>query len=112
VAKIPDLDLARIRRFCEGRVPDRFRDQVRVEAQVRGTSVTICERRSLGRDDAPTQWSRMRVAQLRFDPDSSLWTLHWPDRNSRWHPYADLDPGAVHELLAEIDDDPTCIFWG
>src|SRR5438876_12400705 len=35
-----------------------------------------------------------------------------PDRNSRWHQYDLTEPGTVDQLLDEIDDDPTDIFWG
>ena len=38
---VPDLDLARIRQFCERRVPAHLRDEARVEADTRGKSVTI-----------------------------------------------------------------------
>ena len=43
---LPELDLARIRRHCEGRVPPRVRDQIRLEVEVRGRSVTIVEGRA------------------------------------------------------------------
>lgn len=51
---------------------------------------------------------RPETAQLRYDPASHDWTLYWADRNSRWHRYDDIDP----DLLNEINDDPTCVFWG
>ncbi len=54
----------------------------------------------------------MPVAQLRYVPASQLWTLHWADRNGRWHPYDDRIAGTAIELLDEIRNDPTCIFWG
>jgi len=35
------------------------------------------------------------------------------DRNLRFHIYDLLSPSRrVEDLLAEIDRDPTCIFWG
>jgi len=41
------------------------------------------------------------------------WTLYWADRNSRFQRYWECDPSShVRDLLAEIDDDPTYIFWG
>ena len=43
---------------------------------------------------------------------SSDWTLHWRDRNEKWFAYNDLFSGTAAELLAEIEEDPTCIFWG
>jgi hypothetical protein len=49
--RIPELDLARIRRFVEARVPPRARHQVRLEVDVQGTAVTIVERRAPWRAD-------------------------------------------------------------
>jgi hypothetical protein len=60
----------------------------------------------------PSSTSRVPVAQLRYDPSNHLWTLYWADRNSRWHRYDDIDPSTTDQLLNEINDDPTCIFWG
>ena len=108
---VPELDLARIRQFCDRRVPAHLRDQVRVEADVRGKSVTIFDCRPPWHPNL-TDWSRVPVAQLRYDPDATSWTLYWADRNSRWHRYDDIEPGTADELLNEINEDPTCIFWG
>lgn len=111
MAAFPELDLARIRRFCEDRTPPELRDEMRVEADVRGRSVTILDCRPPWTPEL-VEWSRQPLAQLRYDPESALWALYWADRNSRWHRYDDLDPGPVGDLLAEIAEDPTCIFWG
>jgi DUF3024 family protein len=55
----------------------------------------------------------VRIAQLRYDPTALAWTLYWADRNSRWHPYDDLEPTKdLDAVLREIDEDPTCIFFG
>ena len=78
---------------------------------MRGKSVTIFDCRPPWHPNL-TEWSRVPVAQLRYDPDSHLWTLYWADRNSRWHRYDDTEPGTADDLLNEIDEDPTCIFWG
>lgn len=52
-------------------------------------------------------------AQMRFDGRTALWTLHWPDRNGRWHVYPDARPsGELDRLLREIDLDPRGAFWG
>jgi Protein of unknown function (DUF3024) len=59
-----------------------------------------------------TEWSRLPVALLRYNPDSDLWTLYGADRNSHWHRHDDCDPGTVTRPLDEIGADPTCIFWG
>jgi hypothetical protein len=61
----------------------------------------------------PGTWVEIVVAQFRYDPDSKLWRLYCADRNSRWHEYWDTDPTSdFQSLLREVDEDPTCIFWG
>jgi hypothetical protein len=107
----PEIDLARIRKYCQGRVPARLRNQVCIEAAVRGNSVTIFDRRPPWHPNL-SEWSRVRVAQLRYSADTYHWSLYWADRNGRWHRYHDLDPGPVRDALNEIEADPTCIFWG
>jgi Protein of unknown function (DUF3024) len=111
VPVLPDLDVARIRRYCDSRVPAHLRDEARVEASSRGKNVSIYDCRPPWSPEL-TEWSRVPIAQLRYDADHNHWTLYWADRNSRWHRYERLEPGTVDELLAEIDNDPTCIFWG
>jgi hypothetical protein len=71
----------------------------------------VCRREPLS-PKGPADWSRLPIAQLRYDADNHLWTLYWADRNDRWHRYDDIDSGTADELLDEINDDPTCIFWG
>lgn len=109
---LPEVDLRGIAAFCEGNSPAHLADQVRVEHHVRGRHVTICETRAPG--DGEGDWTHQPLAQLRYVPDDGRWTLHWADRNSRWHEYheGNISTGSAAELLAEIDDDPTCIFWG
>jgi hypothetical protein len=84
---------------------------VRVEAAVRSNSVTIFDCRPPWHPNL-TEWSKVRVAQLRHSANTHHWSLYWADRNGRWHRYYDLDPGTVDEALNEIETDPTCIFWG
>ena len=51
--------------------------------------------------------------QLRYDEQTRTWSLYAADRNSRWFLYDNVGPAPdVSPLLAEISDDPTCIFWG
>ena len=92
-------------------VPVQLRDQIRIEATVRGNSVSMFECRPPWHGDL-TEWSKVRVAQLRYSTDSHQWSLYWADRNGRWRRYDDIDPGPVDRLLDEIEGDPTCIFWG
>lgn len=110
---LSDLDLARIRRWCDSRVPEAVRDQARVEYEVDGLRVTIVERRPPAFVETTTEWTRFPVARLRFDPSAHLWSLYWRDRNQRFHPYPQHPASpTVQDLLDEIAHDPTAIFWG
>ena len=102
-----------VERFCENCVPAELRDELRVDYVVRGNAVTIRELRPPWREEYGPEWSVNPCAQLRFDPVAGLWTLYWPDRNSRWHVYPSARPiREVEWLLREIDLDPHGAFWG
>lgn len=62
---LPELDLARIQRYCDGRVPTRLRDQIRIELEVRGRAVTILECRAPWTPAIGPQWMRFPIARLR-----------------------------------------------
>jgi Protein of unknown function (DUF3024) len=111
MASIPDVDLARIKRFCADESPAEVADQLRVVFKVRGKSVTISESRPPW-DSRGDEWTDQPVAQVRYSPDAKEWSLYWSDRNSKWHPYDLIEPGPLSSLLFEIKRDPTCIFWG
>jgi hypothetical protein len=110
---VPETDLARIRRFCEKQVPPEMRDQVRVEHRVRGRTVTIVEHRPPWNPALGPEWTDTPQARMKYNDETTGWTLFWFDRNSRAHAYDLLEPDQpIERLLAEYDDDPTCIFKG
>ena len=110
---VPELDLARIRRYCAGRIPAHVAHLVRLEVDVDGRSVTILECRPPWSSDAGPAWTRFPIARLRFVASRTEWTLYWRDGNLRYHRYLRIDPSRdVGALLAEIEADPTAIFWG
>jgi Protein of unknown function (DUF3024) len=110
---LPELDVARVRRWCAARVPEHARDQVRVECQAAARHLTIVERRAPWRTDRGSEWTSFPIARLHYTAADHSWTLYWRDRNLRFHRYDLLAPSTrVDDLLTEIDRDPTCIFWG
>jgi hypothetical protein len=112
-APLPEIDVARVRRWCAARVPEHARHQVRVECEVDRYYLTIVERRAPWRADFGPEWTRLPIARLRYTKVSKKWTLHWRDRNLRFHRYDRIEPSAaVTALIDEIDRDPTGIFWG
>jgi hypothetical protein len=112
-SSLPELDVARVQRWCRARVPDHALHQVRIECEIAPRHLTIVERRAPWRDDLGPEWTRFPVARLRFTKATGMWSLYWRDRNLRFHEY-DLAQPSPHldELLTELDRDPTCLFWG
>ncbi len=113
---IPDTDLARVRRWIDAQneaVPENVRDQLRYELEVSDRSLTVIECRPPWREDMGPEWTRLPVARLRYTKVRNEWSLYWSDRNSRFHLYDLVRPTRhIARLLAEIDRDPTAIFWG
>lgn len=79
---------------------------------VRGNFVTLWESRA-STTEGVGEWTRMRVAQLRWLPGAARWALYWTDSRNRWHPYDDrgvtLD---LDKALKLIDADPLGAFFG
>ena len=97
--------------YCQARVPEYARGQVRVDFKFRGNSVTLFEERpAFGR---PETWVEIVIAQFRYDRDNGEWTLYCANRNSKWLRFTEVDPNSDFEsLLQDVDEDPTGIFWG
>lgn len=110
---LPDIDLHRIRTFAEQRISERASHQVRLELEVKGSNVTIVERRAPQNPKRDPAWSRSPIASLRYSPTHRWWSLFWLDHNGQWHRYERAAPtSTVSTLLTELDRDPTSIFWG
>lgn len=110
---IPEADTDLVRRWAHDKTPAQFRDQMRVEVDEAPRGLTIVECRPPWREDLGPEWTRQPIARLAYVAKRSEWTLYWTDRNSKFHRYDMVEPtNAVTDLLAEIDRDPTCIFWG
>lgn len=113
---LPETDLARIRRWIDARnaqLPEQAVGLIRYELDVDARAVTILECRPPWRKEYGSEWTRMPVARLRYTKTRREWQLYWRDRNSRFHAYDLASPTAnVEQLLAEVDADPTGIFWG
>jgi hypothetical protein len=110
---LPELDIARVRRWCQQRVPEHARNQVRVECDISPRHLAIVECRPPWREGIGPEWTRFPIARLRYTQATRTWTLYWRDRNLRFHLYDQIEPSpGIDDLLNEIDRDPTAIFWG
>lgn len=99
----------RVGRYCDERVLAGARSEIRNEHAVRGSAITIVDRRP--------PWSELvgltgRRPRLRSCATTPGWTLYSSDSSDRCWVYDDADPAPdVGPLLAAIDEDPTGIFW-
>lgn len=113
---IPDIDLARVRKWAEARnanLPERARGLIRYELDVTHRTITILERRPPWRPEYGPEWTRHPVARLRYTKTRGEWSLYWSDRNLKFHEYDLVRPTLhVDELINEIERDRTSIFWG
>jgi len=97
--------------YCKNKIPERVAGELRLSFTTERTTVTPFEERP--RFDRPLEWTSIPVARFRYNLGTGLWTLLWPDRNSKWHTYSDLPPAkTLRPLLRVVDKDPTGIFWG
>ena len=113
--KLSDITLKtsepKISLFCESRILDNLKDQIRVTYNIRGNSITIYEERVHFKDKS--KWSKKPVAQFRFDEKTIKWILYCADRNSKWYPYIETEPERdITKLIKDVDEDPIGIFWG
>lgn len=84
-----------------------------MECEVAARHLTIVECRPPWRGDEEVEWTRLPIARLNYSQASKTWSLYWRDRNSRFHTYDRIAPSTtIEDLLAEVDRDPTAIFWG
>ena len=112
-AGLPDLDVARVRRWCQQRVPEHARSQVKLDCDVTARYLTIVECRPPWRADMGPEWTRFPIARLRYTKATRRWALFWRDRHLRFHLYDRIASSSrIDDLLQEIDRDPAAIFWG
>lgn len=105
--------MALVRHWCDQRVPERVRDQVRVECEEAPRHLTIVERRPPWKSEIGPDWTSFPIARLRYTKTTGTWELYWRDRNLRYHRYDLVPPTSdVRKLLGELEQDPTAIFWG
>jgi len=98
------------KKYCEKRIPTHLRSQIRISFNIRGGSITLIEERPFYRN--PSEWTKLPIAQFRYDPKSELWSLYWQRSNNRWYQYEIAPAKEIKYLLAEVDKDPMGAFWG
>lgn len=108
---ISDADAARIRGWCEKRSPQNSKSELVIEPEFDGDDAHVLERRAPWQPDG--QWSSLRAATLHYEPSGMTWALRAYDSDERSRPYTRRGLGtSLDDVLDELDDDPTGLFWG
>lgn len=111
---IPTLELQaieiKLQAFCD-RVPEHVRDQLLYIYSVKGHEIVLAEKRPAFR--SLSEWIESPVAKFKYVASRRVWQLFCRDRNAKWRQYSPLyEAKKFDELLREVEQDPTCIFWG
>ncbi len=97
--------------YCAMKAPHHISDRFRVEFELRGDEVKLFESRPDLLDKS--RWNCYKIARFRKNSGENRWYLYYADRNERWCPFnphpSDTD---IEKLLAEVEKDPSGIFWG
>ena|SRR2546430_3006065 len=100
-----------LERFCSRHSRPDLRDLLWYNARLERNAAVICEHRPPF--DGRVEWSELAVAKFRYNVADGTWELLCADRNNKWHIYEWLDPTrSIDTLLAEVERDPSGIFWG
>ena len=101
----------KIKVFCENRIPEEVRNEIKMNYETKGKKITLFEERPRWTGEGP--WTKMAIAQIRYDEEKNNWTIYWRDRNEKWHKYTEINPRKhIEDIIKEIDADRTGIFWG
>jgi Protein of unknown function (DUF3024) len=97
--------------YCLGKVPPKFRDQIRIEFTIRGSEVKLFECRPRFND--LSNWTKQPIARFKKDAQKESWLLYSADRNGKWRLFEpNAESKEIETLLAEVQRDRTGIFWG
>ena len=106
-----DLVVSKLDRYCRKKVPAQQQNRIKVGYRIDGTDVMLYWSRPSR--EQPIDWIDTVLAKFKFNTRTSDWTLFWADDDNRCHRYSGFAARKnLEDLLREVDDDPTGIFWG
>lgn len=92
-------------------VPEHAQSKVRMGYVIKGNVVILYEETPTFRDS--DKWLAFHIAQFRFMKAAEKWRLYYRDQHAKWHIYGPIeDADRFEDLLKEVEEDPTGIFWG
>jgi len=96
--------------FCQRRIPNHVKDQIRLSYTIGNHQIVISEERSIR--DGSSEWIVLEIAKLRYVRARDEWQLYWKRANGKWWPYEpQTGSRTLAALIKEIDlDSNGCCF--
>ena len=97
--------------ICKPHANPKVNAMVRKGYRIEGAAIVLFESRPAFM--APHNWQDMDIAKFRFNKSRGIWQLFCQFRDLRWRAYEPMSESPdLSELVAEVEKDPTGIFWG
>ena len=97
--------------YCKPHPRPEVRRQLRYSFQIGVSDVVLYEERP--RFDRPSVWLRHDIAKFRWVQSKRVWHLYCQFRDLKWRSFEPRPTARTFdELLAEVEADRTCIFFG
>lgn len=106
------LAQSKLAAYCVQKAPVEIHDRVRLDVELDGERLTLIESRPHFRN--PQTWTRLPVAQFRYNQGSRTWTLYCPHLGNPdvWRLYPAKPQHDLGHLIKLLDTDDTGAFWG
>jgi hypothetical protein len=97
--------------FCDDRVSEKARDQLKNGYRIEGQNIFIFESRP--RWDEPSEWMDQNFAKITYVKSRGLWKLYWMRASGKWKLYEPhSESKKIENLIATIDEDHHGCFFG
>jgi frataxin-like iron-binding protein CyaY len=101
-----------LQRYCDEKIPDNIRDQLRLTYTFEDNSFILLEERP-PIDSNSDVWLADPVAKFVYKKAEKLWHLLWLGQDLQWHDFSPPERSSeFSRLLDKVDEDVTAIFWG
>ena len=105
------LIVKRVGAFCDTRVPEKARGQLKNGYRIEGQNIVIFESRP--RWDQPSEWMNLDYAKLTYVKTRGVWKLYWKRASGKWNLYEPhAESRELSELIETIAEDQYGCFFG
>jgi hypothetical protein len=109
---LPQLDVARVQRWCASQAPEHIRNEIRIECDVAERHLTICECRPPWCEDVGPEWTRFPIARPHYTRTTGLWTLYLRDQTNTTGTNHSTPAPESKTYSDYLDSRADPIFWG